>query len=124
MSLQSDNTSSGSSTGAATAAKVGMTQIWKSVANTTAVQYTVPDGKYFKGYVGHNSSQYFRINGVDVHAYFNNAAFSNNSYGNAAWFSIILAPGTTVAAASNSNHLYIHGCEFDIPDSGLNSTSF
>lgn len=123
MSLQSDNTSSGS-TGTTAAAKVGMTQIWKSVANTTAVQYTVPDGKYFKGYVGHNSSQTFRINGVDVHAYFNNAAFSNNSYGNAAWYSIILAPGTTVAATTSSNHLYIHGCEFDIPDSGLTSTSF
>ena len=123
MSLQSDNTSSGS-TGAATAAKVGMTQIWKSVANTTAVQYTVPEGKYFKGYVGHNSSQTFAINGVAVHAYWNNATFGNNSYPNAAWHSIILAPGSTVAATTSSNHLYIHGCEFDIPDSGLNSTSF
>lgn len=123
MSLQSDNTSSGGG-GATTAAKVGMTQIWKSVANTTAVQYTVPDGKYFKGYIAHNSSQTFAINGVAVHAYFNNAGFSNNSYGNAAWFSIILAPGTTVAATTSSNHLYIHGCEFDIPDSGLTSTSF
>lgn len=122
MSLQSDNTSSGSTSTAA--AKVGMTQVWISLNNSTAIAYTVPAGKYFKGYIGHNSSQTFAINGVAVHAYFNNAAFSNQSYGNAAWYSIILAPGSTVAATTSSNQLYIHGCEFDIPDSGLTSTSF
>ena len=119
------NTSTSFATGGASGASpIEITQVWINLSNSTAIAYTVPAGKYFKGYIGHNSSQTFAINGVAVHAYFNNAAFSNQSYGNAAWYSIILAPGSTVAATTSSNQLYIHGCEFDIPDSGLTSTSF
>jgi len=109
--------------GAAAAAPVTMTQIWINASNTTAIQYTVPAGKYFKGFVGHNSSQSFQINGISTHGYFNNAMFANTASG-AGTYDIVLAPGTTVNAAASSNALYIHGCEYDIPTSGLSSTSF
>ena len=108
---------------AAGAAPVGITQIWINASNTTAIQYTVPAGKYFKGFVGHNGSQSFQINGVSTHGYFNNAMFANTASG-AGTYDIVLAPGTTVNAAASSNALYIHGCEYDLPSSGLSSTSF
>lgn len=116
------NTSTSFATGGASGASpIEITQVWINLSNSTAIAYTVPAGKYFKGYIGHNSSQRFQVNGVMVHGYFNNAAFSTNSY--SAWFEIVLAPGSTVNAQSSSNELFIHGCEYALPISP-GTTSF
>jgi hypothetical protein len=116
------NTSTSFATGGAAAATpISFTQVWINLNNSTAIAYTVPAGKYFKGYIGHNSSQNFAVNGVSVHSYFNNAAFATNSY--SAWFDIILAPGSTVNATTSSNQLFIHGCEYDL-EASPGTTSF
>ena len=112
MSLQSDNTSSGSTTTAA--ATITATTIWKTVPNVTSIQYTVPEGKYFKGYVGHSSSQRFKINGQYTRTYYNLGRQGNESRHSA---DHILGPGTTVQAETGSNMLMIYGIELPLPTS-------
>jgi len=115
------NTSTSFATGgAASAGPVAMTQIWLSSQNTTAILYTVPSGKYFKGYVGHSYNSYPKVNGVAIHSYWNNA-FTDN-YASAASNEIILCAGSTVQASNNNgNWLLVLGVEYDIPTSGTTS---
>lgn len=107
--------------GAAAAGPLTMNQVWLSSQNTTAILYTVPSGKYFKGYIGHNGQYYPKVNGIVIHSYWNNAITETNANAGTAT-DIILCAGTTVQASSNNgNYLMILGVEYDIPTSGISS---
>lgn len=110
MALQSDNTA----VSGASASTITATTIWKTVPNSTAIQYTVPEGKYFKGFVGHESSQRFKINGQITKTYYNDARHGTSSRHSA---DHILGPGTTVQADTSSNELLIYGIELPLPTS-------
>ena len=110
MALQSDNTAVAGSA----ASTIAAVTIWKSVPNSTAIQYTVPAGKYFKGYVGHSASQRFKINGQYTRTYYNLGRQGNESRHSA---DHILGPGTTVQAETSSNMLMIYGIELPLPTS-------
>ena len=84
-----------------------MNQIWIGSQSTSAIVYTVPSGKYFKGYIGHNSSPYVKVNGVQIHNYWNNAFLSSNE-ANAGTEEVVLVAGSPVAAGySNGNWLMV-----------------
>ena len=111
MALISDNQNAG---GGSAASSITATTIWKTVPNSTAIQYTVPEGKYFKGFVGHESSQRFKINGQITKTYYNDARHGTSSRHSA---DHILGPGTTVQAETSSNELLIYGIELPLPSS-------
>ena len=110
MALQSDNTAVAS----AAEATITATTIWKTVPNSTAIQYTVPDGRYFKGFVGHSSTQRFKINGQYTRTYYNDARAGSSGRDSG---DHILGPGTTVQAETSSNTLMIYGIELPLPTS-------
>lgn len=107
--------------GAATAGPVSMTQIWLSSQNTTAILYTVPSGKYFKGYIGHNSSYYPKVNGIVIHSYWNTAVTDTQANAGSATDIILCAGSTVQASSANGNYLMVLGVEYDIPTSGITS---
>tara|TARA_R100001463_G_scaffold94700_2_gene149323 strand:+ start:1218 stop:1520 length:303 start_codon:yes stop_codon:yes gene_type:complete len=77
--------------------------------STNKVFYTVPDGKFFKGYVGHSStSNQIKINGKDFFTY-TNASNSNNT----GMAEVILYAGDTLSSQSGGN-FYVHGCLYDL----------
>ena len=116
------NVSSFASGGAAGGGPISMTQVWIGAQSTAAIVYTVPAGKYFKGYIGHNSTVYVKVNGQQIHNYWNNAYVGSSSEANAANGEVILVAGSTVAAGySNGNWLMVLGVEYDIPVSGTSS---
>ena len=77
--------------------------------NTNKVFYTIPDGKFFIGYVGHSSnSNQIQINGVDWFAYVN-LTDSNNT----AMAEVTLYAGDTLESQSGGA-FYVHGCLYDL----------
>ena len=76
--------------------------------NTNKVFYTIPDGKFFIGYVGQNSSNEIKINGVNWFTYTNK---SDND--NTAMAEVTLYAGDTLSSQS-SGSFYVHGCLYDL----------
>jgi len=77
--------------------------------NTNKVFYTIPDGKFFIGYVGHNNvNNQIKINGKDWFSYTNYAGD-----GNTAMAEVTLYAGDTLASQSTGS-FYVHGCLYDL----------
>lgn len=76
---------------------------------TNKVFYTIPDGKFFIGYVGHSSpSNQININGKNWFAYTNTTGTDNT-----AMAEVTLYAGDTLESAS-SGVFYVHGCLYDL----------
>jgi len=77
--------------------------------STDKIFYTIPDGKFFIGHVGHsNSNVPILINGVDSFAHMNLYTSANT----ASW-EVTLYPGDTLESQS-SGVFYVHGCLYDL----------
>ena len=77
--------------------------------STNKIFYTIPDGKFFIGYIGHSSnSNEIKINGVKWWSY-TNSLESNNT----AMAEVTLYAGDTLKSASGGN-FYVHGCLYDL----------
>ncbi len=73
------------------------------------VFYTVPDGKFFIGYLSHSASGTpIKINNIDSLSHAN----LHTSSSTAAYESTLYA-GDTVSSQSSGN-FFIHGCEYDL----------
>ena len=78
-------------------------------SSTNKVFYTIPDGKFFVGYIGHSSnSNQIKVNGKNWFAYTNST--ENN---NTAMAEVTLYAGDTLESQSGGN-FYVHGCLYDL----------
>ena len=83
--------------------------VHKSQSGGSKVFYTVPDGKFFIGYLSFsNSGAPIKVNNIDLQSHSN-----LHTSGNTAAYEITLYAGDTVKSQS-SNMFYVHGCEYDL----------
>jgi hypothetical protein len=77
--------------------------------NTDKVFYTIPDGKFFIGHVGHSASGTpILINGVDSFSHMN-----LNTNSNTASWEVTLYAGDTLESQSSGSY-FVHGCLYDL----------
>lgn len=78
-------------------------------SNTNKVFYTIPDGKFFIGYIGHSASgSPIKVNDVDFFSHLN-----LNTSSNTGAMEVTLYAGDKLKSQSSGN-FYVHGCLYDL----------